>query len=837
MKYKTLKVDHYQVLTRQQFSFSEGLNILLGANESGKSSIIACLMATIADFDKQQRANFALSTLNEWHFSVHLNDGECDEITRKLFKTANQAIVSRGYCNGRKLLHYPYEDRLKFIVDTALWHIKPISHDDFAVFSRDDLWQNWLIKSQMPSNSQHPQVVIEQLNNEMRNLYTKHTHSKSAIAKEDRLLKSLYEQKRQLMVQRDDKLAQFNSLFSKRAEIDRLSSQRQKLISQRDCVQRDTPLYQLLTQRDELQKYTSENDSKNKRQQSHLEDYLAADLAYDKAQSALTVLDQRWRDVVTKTADYHNRLQHDQLLTLELNDLSSVTNALRSLNRVMQDQAAYGQHQQMTSSDDNQHQTRHQQLDRYLASQQRYDQLKHSKQRSLFTFVVLSCIVAGMIATVISAWHLAVAPTTKWLTVGFIALATTTLVAWLISVVRWRIIAIKAKRQKSAIDKCLVTDLAWANLPTAGENNAAHRTLSVEQTRQENDRQLAHYHLMVARDQAIETLRTYHLDVVDWLDFSTQQSPEQLDNYYQAQLDYRRHINEKNRLSTAINQAKRELGNCQAKRDNRRQILFDIYGEIKPEQIREIANHHQLIWQQLATLDLQLAPHQLRIDQIRAVADLPTIAQLDDAIAEIDDHLNRSRRKLGQLEGRLELHPDDQLEMINCQIDETLLKRQQLIQQYDEKLLVQAVVKQIHQRLNAANQPEFIRLAKYLLQQLSAGFIKDISLSTDKRVLLDEGLSDGQLQSDQLSYGAANLINFALRIAILEHYDPQGTLPLFIDDATSVFDTARQHAAQVLIVQLAKRRQVFFTATTLEQLEVLTNDACQIIRLTRKNSD
>lgn len=756
MKYNTLKIGHYQALIKEQYSFAEGLNILLGPNESGKSSIIACLMATVVDFDKQQRAHFALSTANEWRFSVQLSDDQLCEVKRKLLKTANQSVVSRGQCNDRKLSHYPLEDHLQFIVDSALWHIKPISHHDFAIFASDDLWQNWLIQSQLPSGSQHPQAVIEQLSSQLRELYTKHAHSKSAIAAEDRHLKTLYEQKRQLMAQRDDKLADFNTLFSKRAEIDRLSAQRQQLISQRSCVQRDTPLYQILLQRDECQQYITENDSANKRKQCHFDDYQAADVAYHKAHSALALLEQQWQDSVAKATDYHHRLNH-----------------------------------QPSINDDNQHQARQQQLEHYLATQQQYDQQKRQKQRSLFTFIALSCLVLGMSAAAISAWYLKALPSAKWPIIGFIALVTTTLASWLFSLVRWRILADDDKRLKSTLNQYVTTDLAWAKLPLAGESSASQRALSVEQARLENDRQR----------------------------------------------DYCRHIAQQNNLSAALDQAKRELASCHVKRDHARQTLRDIYGEQPLEQIRSIANHHQLIWQQLASLELQLAPHRSRIAQIMAVADMPSDAQLDEDITEIDTRLNRLRGQLAQLESMLDTHPDDQLELINCEIDEVLHKRRQLMQQYDEKLLVQAVVKRVYQRLNAVNQPGFINLAKRLLHQLSAGFIKGISLSADKRVLLDEGLNDGQLYSDQLSYGAANLINFALRIAILEHYDPQGNLPLFIDDAISAFDLERQRAAIALIVQLAKRRQIFFTATTLKHLEALDKSSSQIIRLTRKNSD
>ncbi len=121
--------------------------------------------------------------------------------------------------------------------------------------------------------------------------------------------------------------------------------------------------------------------------------------------------------------------------------------------------------------------------------------------------------------------------------------------------------------------------------------------------------------------------------------------------------------------------------------------------------------------------------------------------------------------------------------------------------------LAMAALKRADETLRSRFSPQITRDAGLLLSRLTGGKYPNVLL--EPGMLLSVRSEDGTVMrpAAAMSYGTADQMYLALRLAMCERLLPQDA-PLVLDDALVNFDDERARAAIELLTELAKKRQV-----------------------------
>lgn len=167
-------------------------------------------------------------------------------------------------------------------------------------------------------------------------------------------------------------------------------------------------------------------------------------------------------------------------------------------------------------------------------------------------------------------------------------------------------------------------------------------------------------------------------------------------------------------------------------------------------------------------------------------------------LAEIDVHVAHALEDVSfkDLMGRLESLEEEKSKLID--------RRNQLILQRE-------IIKLADQTYQESNKPEVVKSAGNYLAQMTGG--KYTSLYFDEaQKLLVKTKSGLRPLSEAFSKGTKNQMYLAFRLSLMDLLDPERRLPLIMDEAFINFDEERAEKTFELFKNLSKKRQiVFFT--------------------------
>lgn len=142
---------------------------------------------------------------------------------------------------------------------------------------------------------------------------------------------------------------------------------------------------------------------------------------------------------------------------------------------------------------------------------------------------------------------------------------------------------------------------------------------------------------------------------------------------------------------------------------------------------------------------------------------------------------------------------------------EILLKEEQLVElmnKRDRLMILNEIVKFSDERFRRLNQPNMMSRVSYFMSRMTGGKYSE--------VLIDEQMSlqflvDGEILpiSKAFSKGTIQQLFFAYRLAIIESLDPTGSLPLVLDEAFVNWDIHRFRETVDLICEVSRERQIF----------------------------
>lgn len=274
------------------------------------------------------------------------------------------------------------------------------------------------------------------------------------------------------------------------------------------------------------------------------------------------------------------------------------------------------------------------------------------------------------------------------------------------------------------------------------------------------------------------------------------------------------------------------MGQQQLQRANLQQTLQELYQELGVQDVamlqqrRDAQRHINDLQREANMLEEQLRGadlHELAAQAAIKSDDKPAITDQQTILQRIQDEKNQLNQKLAEINVQLQnLRTDNTIEHQQQVVaNQVAVVNQQLTQYFVDRLGSEW----IKQALNAAiadRLPNLLTEAGTFLSQLTDNHYQTIQQT---KTLLKVVRNDGKILGvNQLSKGTAEQLYVALRLAFVKNVTATLQLPLLIDDAFVDFDEQRRQTMLTLLSDLASSEQqiFYFTAQKTQGEHVLT---------------
>ena len=189
------------------------------------------------------------------------------------------------------------------------------------------------------------------------------------------------------------------------------------------------------------------------------------------------------------------------------------------------------------------------------------------------------------------------------------------------------------------------------------------------------------------------------------------------------------------------------------------------------------------------------------------------------SLGEISTHLERTRHKLAQLQGRMEMLPDEeQLQRSLSQARHRLseLERTRVAIGFAQNALETAM-----QELQRQFAPRITRRAEFFLARLTGGAYSRIAIDDNLSILSAREGESTLRTPNWRSEGTGDQMYLALRLAVWEVLSEES--PLILDDALVRFDQGRMEKAMELLTELSQNRQVLLFSCQQREKEYVSH--------------
>ena len=209
-------------------------------------------------------------------------------------------------------------------------------------------------------------------------------------------------------------------------------------------------------------------------------------------------------------------------------------------------------------------------------------------------------------------------------------------------------------------------------------------------------------------------------------------------------------------------------------------------------------------------------------------------------LAALREELERASTEHARLRGVLDTEGHDRhMALARQELEGLRAQAEQAADRYVVATLAVRLLDRARERFESERQPEVVRTAGRVFSAMTKGRYTDVRVPMDGTgvtVLASDGTVRG---SDQLSRGTAEQLYLALRIGLIGSLGATGSaLPVLMDDVVVNFDPERREGAVRAIAELAAMRQVlFFTchpetaaalAASVSGAAVLSLDRCAL---------
>ncbi len=216
------------------------------------------------------------------------------------------------------------------------------------------------------------------------------------------------------------------------------------------------------------------------------------------------------------------------------------------------------------------------------------------------------------------------------------------------------------------------------------------------------------------------------------------------------------------------------------------------------------------------------------------------VNRAEEDLTEIRDRYETLAEQAAQLRGQLDDEGrDDQMARARQELEGLRVEASAAADRYTVLALAVRLLDRARERFERERQPEVVRTAARVFSAMTGGRYADVRVPLDDTGVSVVGADGAVRPSEQLSRGTAEQLYLALRVGLIGSLGEMGrSLPILMDDVVVNFDPERRAGAASAVRELANARQVIFftchpeTAALLEQqvpgAKLVTLDRCTL---------
>ncbi len=174
------------------------------------------------------------------------------------------------------------------------------------------------------------------------------------------------------------------------------------------------------------------------------------------------------------------------------------------------------------------------------------------------------------------------------------------------------------------------------------------------------------------------------------------------------------------------------------------------------------------------------------------------------------------------------------LDSISSQILVAEAELKECIELRNQMMVLLEIIKFSDERYRVENQPNIIQRVSYFMNQMTRGKYKEVLISEDNGHFDLQFLVDGEIipVARAFSKGTIQQLFFAYRLAVLEALDPQNQLPFVLDEAFVNWDSNRFVETLAILEEVSKNRQIMiFTCHRNLAIQIGDNTTSKLIEV------
>jgi len=267
----------------------------------------------------------------------------------------------------------------------------------------------------------------------------------------------------------------------------------------------------------------------------------------------------------------------------------------------------------------------------------------------------------------------------------------------------------------------------------------------------------------------------------------------------------------------SLNQKQRVLKGHREELDTINHFLIEM-SQSSVEKGIEVFKNNRKIEEQIEHLDEKIEKTengQLLLDEFKNFKESVSSERLDAFEIEIDklhNQIGENQVSLAKLEEKIEnVSITEEIQSIETEIDLMIIEKKGLVKRKNQLLAMKEVIQKSNESFKEDYQPDIVKDAnKYFNAFTQSKYDKIFINPETKDVYLDLGKYNKEINSG-FSRGTMDQLFLALRLGVIKHYERDIKLPFFFDEFFSNWDQERLRAFVDVLKIIQKERQVIIT--------------------------
>lgn len=199
---------------------------------------------------------------------------------------------------------------------------------------------------------------------------------------------------------------------------------------------------------------------------------------------------------------------------------------------------------------------------------------------------------------------------------------------------------------------------------------------------------------------------------------------------------------------------------------------------------------------------------------------IKNLDKIKDEISILQKSLNDDKIKLVNKKNNIEnLDISDQLNQKSIELDLLRERKERILKKKDILILKKEIVKKANDKLKKDIEPKIIRNTNKIFSEIIQKDYKIFFDEKSKEIYISNGIFKKSLKS--FSQGTKDQLFFALRLAVIELYEKEKKLPLIFDDVFLNWDDNRINNFINFFKKLSKKRQIIFLTCKKRNLNLI----------------